>query len=217
LYRFVFFLHVGAASLAAQNFVGAMGGLSTLSGDGRSIVNGGSTAVSLYKPENGLTAMLFGGRHFSDWVGAQLSYASNGNDLLLTSVAVDAGAERSYEQARRARMHALVAELMVYFRGRESRIRPYLSAGPGYSRISTKAGSVPVSKGIVSLPPLESATGSVALRVAVGMDVRLSKRLWLRYSFAETIQRNAVSKLLTPVGQRNLANFQNLFGVQWGF
>lgn len=203
--------------MAAQNFVGAMGGVSTLSGDGRSIVSGGSTAVSLYKPENGPAAMLYGGRHVSDWISAQVSYATNGNDLLLTSVAVDGSVERTYEQSRRVRMHTVVGEFMVYFRRRESRIRPYLSAGPGYTRVSTKAGDVRVLKGSAALPAAESASGSLAVRVAVGMDVRLGKGFWARYSFAETIQRNAVSKLLTPVGQRNLANFQNLFGVQFGF
>ncbi|MBL8173106.1 MAG: outer membrane beta-barrel protein [Bryobacterales bacterium] len=217
MYRFVFFLHLGAAGLAAQSFAGASGGIATLSGDGRTVVDGSRTAVSLYKPENGLAAMVFAGRHFSDWISAQASYSTNRNDLLLTSVIVDGGGERTYEQARRARIHAVVAELMVYFRNKESRIRPYLSAGPGYARIATRAGEVRVLRGAAAVPPAETVAGSVALRVAVGMDVRLAKRLWLRYSFAETIQRNAPSKLLTPAGHRNLANFQNLFGAVWTF
>ena len=33
-----------------------------------------------------------------------------------------------------------------------------------------------------------------------------------RYSFSETITGNPISARLTPPGERNLANFQNLFG-----
>ncbi len=201
----------------AQTFVGAMAGISTLSGDGRTIIGGTSTAVSLYKPENGFTGLVYAGRHFTDWISVQGSYSTNGNDLLLTSVGAEGGVERTYEQARRARMHTVVGELMVYFRNRESRIRPYLSAGPGWTRVTTTAGELRVLKGNPQLPAAEVTNGSLALRVAVGMDVRLGSGVGLRYSFAETIQRNAVSKLLTPPGKRNLANFQNLFGIQWTF
>lgn len=217
MYRLVCLVPLFAALTMAQNFVGATGGVSTLSGDGRTIVSGSSTAVSLYKPENGLTGMVFAGRHFSDWISAQGSYATNGNDLLLTSVGVEGGVERTYEQGRRFRTHTVVGEMMVYFRNRQSGVRPYLSAGPGLSRMATTAAGSLLIRGNALLPAPEVRETSVAVRVAVGMDIRLGARLWLRYSFAETIQRNAVSKLLTPPGKRNLANFQNLFGMQWTF
>jgi hypothetical protein len=34
-----------------------------------------------------------------------------------------------------------------------------------------------------------------------------------RYSFSETIGGNPISPRLSPPGERNLANFENLFGV----
>jgi hypothetical protein len=34
-----------------------------------------------------------------------------------------------------------------------------------------------------------------------------------RYTFSETIRGNPVSARLSPPGQRNLATFQNLFGI----
>jgi hypothetical protein len=53
----------------------------------------------------------------------------------------------------------------------------------------------------------------VVLRVAVGIDLALGDRWSVRYSFSETISGNPISARLTPPGERNLANFQNLFGV----
>jgi hypothetical protein len=35
----------------------------------------------------------------------------------------------------------------------------------------------------------------------------------VRYSFSESVSGNPISAQLSPPGQRNLANFQNLFGV----
>jgi hypothetical protein len=53
----------------------------------------------------------------------------------------------------------------------------------------------------------------VALRVAVGMDLAMGTAWSFRYSFSETISGNPISARLTPPGERNLANFQNLFGI----
>jgi hypothetical protein len=62
-------------------------------------------------------------------------------------------------------------------------------------------------------PEGEIASTLVALRVAVGIDLAMGDRWSVRYSFSETISGNPVSARLTPPGERNLANFQNLFGV----
>jgi hypothetical protein len=48
--------------------------------------------------------------------------------------------------------------------------------------------------------------------VAVGADWLLKKGWMFRYTFSETIRQNVISKQLAPPGERNLANFQNLFG-----
>ena len=45
------------------------------------------------------------------------------------------------------------------------------------------------------------------------MDLALLRGWRLRYSFSESLSGNPLSRRLTPMGERNLANFQNLFGV----
>jgi len=206
------FALTAAATAQQSNFVGTQIGISTLSADGRSIISAGSTAVSLYKPENSITGQVFAGRHFTDWVSAQGTYGWNGNDAVLTSVHIPGGA---VETPLNTRTHTIVGELMVYFRSRDSFLRPYLSAGPGVSRFSSR-----LRGGFARSPQdlhLNSHSTNLSFRVAVGMDVRLAKGAVLRYTFSETIQKNPISALLTPPGQRNLANFQNLFGVNWTF
>ena len=55
------------------------------------------------------------------------------------------------------------------------------------------------------------------LRVAVGVDVTFVKGWSARYSFSESLSGNPISQQLSPPGQRNLANFQNLFGIVRAF
>jgi len=102
---------------------------------------------------------------------------------------------------------------LVYFRRREDRLRPYLSAGTGVVRFSSTRQNEVAIGGNPALPPTRFASTRPALRVAVGMDVAVTHRLALRYSFGETIRHNDVSAQLAPPGKRNLANFQNLFGL----
>jgi hypothetical protein len=213
-------LALGAALLpAADNFVGALGGVSTLSGDAQ--FEGSPRAVSLYKPENGATWTLFAGRHFADFFSAQASYAWNRNDVLLLNTAPDL---ISAETPVRASMHTVGVEAMLYFRNRNSLVRPYLSAGPGVMYLSASrniggviAGNTTPAARIAPEPRSSFSGTSPFVRVAVGIDLRICGRLALRYSFAETIQRNLLSRELTPAGTRNLANFQNLWGLNFGF
>jgi hypothetical protein len=65
----------------------------------------------------------------------------------------------------------------------------------------------------LAAPAGEISSTRIGLRSHVGIDLRLSRRVSLRYSFSETISRHPISPSLTPPGQRRLANFQNLFGI----
>lgn len=188
--------------------------MSTLSADGTSSV-GSPTTSSSYKPENGFAWMVFAGRHFSEYVSLQATFGGNRNDLALTSIRIADGMETSYEQVRQIAMYTFLVEAMVYVRNRSSRIRPYLSAGPGIARSSSNPVSA-VTRG-PAVPPGAATSRDLAFRAAVGMDVRLRPNIWFRYSFGETIQKNPVSRLLSPRGTRNLASFQNLFGFFWQF
>jgi hypothetical protein len=199
------------------NFVGATTGISTLSADGRSVLDSTGTAVSLYKPENGFTWMLFGGRHLNDFLSVQATYGWNHNELAITSVQVTAGVEHSLERSYTVRHHTASGELMLYFRRRSSAVRPYLSVGPGVAYLSGKESGTIFTRGSPVLPALRFSSTDLCLRVAVGIDIKVQRGVSFRYSFAETIQRNPISAQLSPAGKRGLANFQNLFGVAWRF
>jgi hypothetical protein len=144
-----------------------------------------------------------------------LSYGWNRNDLLLSGG--DLVRASSFEQPVRATMHSVVAEAMVYFRNRDSRVRPYLSAGPGIVRTTAEASGATRASGSPAVLPSGLDSVHAALRVAVGMDIRFHRRVSLRYSFSETLQRNTFSRALDPPGERNLANFQNWWGIVWTF
>lgn len=194
--RWFLVLSIPLPLLAQDTFVGAMGGLATLSADART-VGSPPTAVSAYKPENGASWLAYGGRHITDYLSAQVSYARADNNVSLTGL--DLTRNTSFERPVKAALHTLAFEAMGYFRSRESRVRPYLSAGPVVTWLRTPAPRI--------------ASTSAGLRVAVGIDFRIHRRIDLRYTFSETIQANSLSRALDPPGQRRLANFQNLWGV----
>ncbi len=161
-----------------QRFVGAAAGISTLSADARSEITSGGVDVSLYTPENGPALNVLFGVHVHDYLTVQANYVGNRNDVALTSVRATESGSAFYEQPRATSQHAVVADLLVYFRERRSRVRPY-----------------------------------ALLRVAVGIDVALRQGWSARYSFSESVSGNPISAQLSPAAPRNLANFQNLFGV----
>jgi hypothetical protein len=67
------------------------------------------------------------------------------------------------------------------------------------------------------LPPRQFSANMIALRVPVGIDVTLHERWALRYTFSETLSRNAISAELSPPGSHSLKNFQNLIGIVYRF
>lgn len=203
-----------AVQLRAQRtpFAGGMAGISALSADGRSLTSGSTSAVSLYKPENGAALNLFAGVHLTEFVSLQGNYVWNRNHLTLTSTQASAGAGLFYEESRTSAQHGFIGDLLVYFRNRSSWARPYLSAGSGLVYFSSREKSILAVSGMPPLPPREFTSSAPALRVAVGIDFTLRSNWAFRYSFSETIRRNPISAQLAPPGQRNLANFQNLFG-----
>lgn len=194
-----------------QPYLGVLAGISTLSADARSEITPGEAQVSLYKPENGPALNVLFGLHVHEYVTVQANYVWNRNDLALISVRATESGSSFYEQPRTSSQHAIVGDLLVYFRERRSVVRPYLSAGLGVVRLETKAdGDGRVSN---TAPAASLQTVRALLRVAVGIDVALAGGWIGRYSFSETLSGNPISAQLSPPAQRNLANFQNLFGV----
>lgn len=210
-------LFLGTSAQAGDFFAGALGGVGTLSADGTASVTETASRVSSYKPENGAALNVFAGRHWGDWFSLQAAYQANRNELSMTAVAVSAAESSAYEQFRRSSQHGFLVEAMMYFRARPSRLRPWLSAGPGVFRMRSQAIATRVQRPGLELPPAEFSSTGAALRVAVGIDISIAKSWSFRYSFAETIRSNPVSARMTPRGERNLATFQNLFGVMKSF
>ncbi len=207
-------LCLGVQAVAQPRWFGGGGaGISTLSGDARSVIGAASTSVSQYKPENGGLVHLFGGRHWREYLSTQAVYSWNRNDLALLSTQFAGGAETTYEQARTSRQHNLGADGLVYFRSRASFVRPYLAIGVGVMSFDSRATALRVSKGQPTPPAATFGSTKIGLRAAAGIDLMLKGGWGIRYAFLETIQGNPVSPRLSPPGQRGLANFQNLFGV----
>ena len=194
-------------------YVGALGGLATLSGDGRSAITGSSAATSLYDPKNGGAASLFWGWHLYKYVSIQGNYIWNRNDLTLVSALSNPAGSSFYQQPMSSTENAFIGDVLVYFRPRGDRIRPFLSQGGGVVHVSSRVNGTVVSSSNLLAAPGNSASTFPGSRTAVGLDVRFAHALYFRYTFGENISHNPVSAQLSPPGQRLLKNFQNLFGV----
>jgi outer membrane protein with beta-barrel domain len=196
----------------AQLYAGVLGGVATLSGDARSLLSPGSSAFSSYDPQNGGAVEVLVGKHFSDYLTIQADYIWNGNGLTLTSAALNNGTQQGYQETRRSPQQSLIGDLLVYFRNRDSRLRPYLSVGTGLVHLASSQERIKQVLGAPVLPPQHFSANMIALHVPVGIDVRLVKGWAFRYTFSETLSRNPISDCLSPPGQHSLKNFQNLFG-----
>ncbi len=100
----------------------------------------------------------------------------------------------------------------MYFRNRDSRLRPYLSLGTGLVHFTSSQEQVEQVLGTPDLPPRRFSANMIALHVPVGIDLKLGKGWAFRYAFSETLSKNPISDHLSPPGQHSLKNFQNLFG-----
>jgi len=201
------------SAASAQFYAGALGGLSTLSADARSVIGPQGASFSLYKPENGATATLFLGRHLTDYLSLQADYGWNRNDLMLSATTASPQGQMLYQEARDSSEQRFLGNLVLYFRNRRSWARPYLSVGTGIVRFHSRELRLSALMGAPTLPPQEFSSVAIALRVPVGIDITIHGRWAFRYTFSETIRGNPISARLSPPGQRNLATFENLFGI----
>jgi len=195
-----------------QWYFGAVGGISTLSADGRSVTTAEGSKVSLYNPMNGPALNVFGGWVLHDFVSIQGNYIWNRNRLTLTSTEASSASLNIYEQDRTSSHESLFADVLVYFRSRGQRIRPYLSTGVGRVSIESAEERTQVAVGSIEPPPATFHDTTIVLRSAVGIDLRVGRKWAVRYSFSEFIGRNPIGQRLSPAGKRTLMNFQNLFG-----
>jgi Outer membrane protein beta-barrel domain len=191
-------------------YVGAMGGIATLSADAASQPVAHGLSLSSYAPSNGGALDLFAGVDLHEYLSLQGDFIWNRNALRLNSSSSSTGA--FYQEDRNSSQQAGIVNFLFYFRCRNSRVRPYLAVGTGIAHISSSNERVVAVGGKPSLPPARFSWTGPVLRTHVGIDLRLVRKLAFRYSFSETIGHNEISKNLSPSGSRGLANFQNLFG-----
>jgi hypothetical protein len=207
-----FFLLISAVTVSAQArpYLGALGGIATLSGDAGSQATAQGLNLSSYAPANGGAIDAFAGVHLRDYFSVQGNFIWNENDLQLNSAS--SGTGTSYQESRSSSQAAGVFDFLIYFRRRQSRIRPYLGTGVGVIHLSTTETRVIDSQGTPALPPARFSYTGPVFRSHVGIDVRLTGKLDFRYSFSEFIGHNELSKRLSPPGSSTLKNFHNLFG-----
>ncbi len=203
-------IFVSYASAQVVPYIGAIGGISTLSADASSRTTISGLSLSSYSPENGGALNVFVGLHLHNYFSVQADYIWNQNDLVLSSASSDSNT--FYQQARASSQHAAVFDFLIYFRRRSSRIRPYLGTGGGILHLTSTETRLLASGGMPPLPPATFSATRPLFRSHVGIDLRLSHRLDFRYSFSESLSKNDISKHLSPPAPRRLANFQNLFG-----
>ncbi len=166
----VFFGCCCAKAAHAQFYVGALGGVSTLSGDARSLISPGSSAFSSYDPNNGAAVEVVAGRHLSDYFTIQADYIWNRNALTLTSAAFN-GTQQAYQETRSSSQQSAMADLLVYFRKRDSRLRPYLSVGTGLVHFGSSRQQIEQALGNPVLPSRHFSSNLLALHVPVGIRV----------------------------------------------
>ncbi len=199
-----------AAQDESRAYAGALFGVSALSADAQAVTTGTAAAVSLYDPKNGPALNVFAGIHIAQYFAIQANWMWNRNDLTLVSSYKTPQAGGFYEQTRDSSQHVVVFDGLIYFRRRDSFIRPYLGTGLSVVHFSSDEGD---SRAQGLSPPAGEITSThIGLRSHVGIDFRLSRHIAFRYSFSETISGNPIGPSLTPSGHRPLMNFQNLFG-----
>jgi hypothetical protein len=145
----------------SQMYAGALGGVATLSGDARSLLNPGSAAFSLYDPQSGGAIEILVGKHFLDYLTVQANYIWNRNRMHLSSVSATNGTVQGYQETRRGSQQSVIADLLVYFRHRDSRLRPYLSVGTGLVHFASSQETVEQLLGGAVLPRQDFSTNMI--------------------------------------------------------
>jgi len=150
-----------AMPVQAQFYAGVLGGVSTLSGDARSLLGPSATSFSSYEPKNGGAVDVLAGRHFSDYFTLQANYIWNRNRMHLSSVSATNGTVQGYQETRRGSQQSVIADLLVYFRHRDSRLRPYLSVGTGLVHFASSQETVEQLLGGAVLPRQDFSTNMI--------------------------------------------------------
>ena len=154
-------------------FVGVIGGSVQLSGDPTTVATPTGFATSGYKPETGVAVNAFVGRHIREYVTLQANYTWNRNDVRFFAARGAATESLFFAQSHSTSHHTLIADVLVYFRERSSRIRPYLSGGFGLLRLSADKQPGMIDGGLRP-PPAMFTTIELASRSLLASTYRLA-------------------------------------------
>jgi len=206
------------AQEGVEVYLGAVAGVAVLSADATSgaTANGDGFTFSHYAAKNGPALNLFAGAHLTDYVTVQANYRWNRNDFRSASASATSAVTVFDDDLGRSTQHAVVGDVLLYFRERSSRFRPYLSAGVGAVWVTSDPDQDNGASGSEG-SSVSFADTIPVLRVAVGIDVEVGPRWLVRYSFSEGISPNPFSERLSPPGESGLMNFQNLVGLIYRF
>ncbi|MEO6758863.1 MAG: hypothetical protein ABIO24_05370 [Saprospiraceae bacterium] len=198
-----------AVAQTPRFFVGGGPGVSIISGGSGAVVGPVVASISNYEPKVGRQVHVFGGWNPWEYISVQGAWSANRNTLTFNSATADS----FYQQKRKSSQQNVGGDMLLYFRERKSFVRPFLSVGVNYMWFKSAPTEVVASSGTLLPPPMFSDQAS-GLRVAAGTDL-VHKNGWgFRYAFMEHLQqRNVIGTRLTPGAQRQLMNFQHLFGI----
>ncbi len=180
-----FFLAVSLlGSAETEPYAGVIGGVATLSADAGSQTTALGLSLSSYAPANGGALNVFAGAHLHNYFSVQVNYVWNRNNLVLNSSSSSTGT--FYRETRSSSQNAGIADFLIYFRRRGSRIRPYLGSGGGITHLTSTRTRLIASGGAPVLPP-----GHVFLHQA-GFPIARRHRLkaCAQIGFSLQLQRN---------------------------
>lgn len=150
-----------------------------------------------YDPKVGGAAAVALGYHFNSWISAQAGLDWNRHRTIFNQLRGSNFSSTERDQT----VQTIFVDALLYFRNRNDRFRPYLSAGPA----------------LVTFPQAGADRHELGLKVTVGIDVRIKDQWSFRYSFHETMSANPLAASLQPPSPARLMNFQNLFGIVRSF
>jgi outer membrane protein with beta-barrel domain len=134
------------------------------------------------------------GNQINRWLGGEVRYTYQSDDLRVSSGAAEATAG--------AESHAIHYDFLIYGTPKEAPVRPFLAAGAGM-KLYRGTGSEPAYQPLSNLVVLTHATEAQALiSVGGGLKFPVSRRALVRVDFRDYATPVPTKLLATPPGSR---------------
>ena len=212
------------AAAQPTTYVGAIGGIATLSADAGSRGTAQALSLSSYAPANGGALNVFAGVHHGYRTDGLVP--SDNNECVGVPSCVSTTLPATTVPALgRATATFQCPPAQPNLWNWDSAMHEYISVKMTAVDQSTVTveGTNALDRPVAYFVEEEQVTSDPTVLTLksehrpiytshVGIDLRLARKLDFRYSFSEMIGHNEISKHLAPPAPRGLANFQNLFG-----